>query len=117
MAPMDNLSSEELMAKIAEGDNDSFEILVNRHQTSALNLIYRFVGDRTPVSPPWEVDLLPAFAKDAEAGSRVVRLPVIVFAGLMATSMALSLAADGLVSYVMGRWTARMKPAEILRNM
>jgi RNA polymerase sigma-70 factor (ECF subfamily) len=47
MAPMDNLSSEELMAKIAEGDNDSFEILVNRHQTSILNLIYRFIGDRT----------------------------------------------------------------------
>jgi len=44
---MDNLSSEELMAKIAEGDNDSFEILVNRHQTSVLNLVYRFIGDRT----------------------------------------------------------------------
>ena len=42
-----NLSSEGLMAKIAEGDNDSFEILVNRHQTSVLNLVYRFIGDRT----------------------------------------------------------------------
>ena len=40
-------SSEELMARIAEGDEDAFEILVNRHQTSALNLIYRFIGDRT----------------------------------------------------------------------
>ena len=39
--------SEELMAKIAEGDEDAFEILVNRHQTSVLNLIYRFIGDRT----------------------------------------------------------------------
>jgi RNA polymerase sigma-70 factor (ECF subfamily) len=47
MATMGNLSSEELMAKIAEGDNDSFEILVNRHQTSVLNLVYRFIGDRT----------------------------------------------------------------------
>ena len=51
MTTMDNFSSEELVAKIAEGDNDSFEILVNRHQTSILNLIYRFIGDRTPVSP------------------------------------------------------------------
>jgi len=39
--------SEELMAKIAKGDEDAFEILVNRHQTSILNLVYRFVGDRT----------------------------------------------------------------------
>jgi len=70
-----------------------------------------------PVSTPWEVNLLPAFAKDAEAASRVVRLPVSVSAGLMAISITLSLAAGGLVSYVMGRRTARMKPAEILRNM
>jgi RNA polymerase sigma-70 factor (ECF subfamily) len=41
------LSSEDLMARIANGDNDAFGILVNRHQTSVLNLIYRFIGDRT----------------------------------------------------------------------
>jgi len=41
------LPSEDLMARIAEGDEDAFEILVNRHQTSVLNLIYRFIGDRT----------------------------------------------------------------------
>ena len=35
------------MTRIAEGDDDAFEILVNRHQTSVLNLIYRFIGDRT----------------------------------------------------------------------
>jgi len=35
------------MARIAKGDADAFELLVNRHQTSASNLIYRFVGDRT----------------------------------------------------------------------
>jgi len=45
---MDNqIPSEELMARIAEGDESPFEILVNRHQTSVLNLIYRFIGDRT----------------------------------------------------------------------
>jgi RNA polymerase sigma-70 factor, ECF subfamily len=45
---MDNMpSSEDLMARIAKGDNDAFEILVARHQTSILNLIYRFIGDRT----------------------------------------------------------------------
>ena len=40
-------SSEDLMARIAKGDNDAFEILVSRHQTAVLNLIYRFIGDRT----------------------------------------------------------------------
>src|SRR4030043_2366462 len=41
------IPSEDLMARIAEGDEDAFEILVNRHQVSILNLIYRFIGDRT----------------------------------------------------------------------
>jgi RNA polymerase sigma-70 factor (ECF subfamily) len=40
-------SSEDLMARIAKGDGDAFEILVDRHQASVLNLIYRFIGDRT----------------------------------------------------------------------
>src|SRR3990172_3912925 len=40
-------SSEDLMARIARGDDDAFETLVNRHQTSVLNLVYRFIGDRT----------------------------------------------------------------------
>jgi RNA polymerase sigma-70 factor (ECF subfamily) len=40
-------SSEDLMVRIREGDEDAFEILVTRHQTSVLNLIYRFIGDRT----------------------------------------------------------------------
>ena len=41
------LSSEDLMAKTAGGDESAFETLVNRHQTSVLNLIYRFIGDKT----------------------------------------------------------------------
>ena len=40
-------SSEDLMVKTARGDEIAFEALVLRHQTSVLNLIYRFVGDRT----------------------------------------------------------------------
>jgi RNA polymerase sigma-70 factor, ECF subfamily len=44
---LESLASEDLMAKTAEGDEFAFEILVRRHQTSVLNLIYRYVGDRT----------------------------------------------------------------------
>jgi len=39
--------SEDLMLQIAKGDEHAFEILVERHQASLLNLIYRFIGDRT----------------------------------------------------------------------
>ena len=70
-----------------------------------------------PVSTSWELNLLPAFAKDAEAVSQNVRLPVSISVGLAAMSLALSLTAGGLASYVMGRRTARMKPVDILRQL
>jgi RNA polymerase sigma-70 factor, ECF subfamily len=39
-------SSEDLMARAAEGDEYAFEILVRKHQASVLNLIYRFIGNQ-----------------------------------------------------------------------
>jgi RNA polymerase sigma-70 factor (ECF subfamily) len=38
--------SEDLMARVAQGDKCAFEVLVKRHQGAVLNIIYRFVGDR-----------------------------------------------------------------------
>jgi len=70
-----------------------------------------------PISTPWQVNLMPAFARDAETASQVVRLPISVSASLLAASLALSLIAGGLASYVMGWRTSRMKPAEILRKL
>jgi len=70
-----------------------------------------------PVSTPWELNLLPAFAKETAAAAQTVRLPVSVSAGLTAASLALSLVAGAMASYLMGKRTSRMKPAEILRNM
>jgi len=40
-------SSEDLMIQVAEGDGFAFELLVRRHESPVLNLIYRYVGDRT----------------------------------------------------------------------
>ena len=71
-----------------------------------------------PVSTPWEINLVPAFAKDTETAAAVaVRLPVSVSAGLTAAALALSLFAGALASYFMGRRTSRMKPVDILRKL
>jgi ABC-type antimicrobial peptide transport system permease subunit len=70
-----------------------------------------------PVSTSWELNLLPAFAKDAETAAKNVRLPVSISGGLAAISLALSLAAGAMASYFMGKRTSRMKPAEILRQL
>jgi putative ABC transport system permease protein len=70
-----------------------------------------------PVVTPWEINLMPAFAKDAGAASATVRLPVSISAGLTAVALALSVIAGGLASYFMARRTARMKPADILRRL
>jgi putative ABC transport system permease protein len=70
-----------------------------------------------PVMTPWQVNLTPAFAKDAATTISSVRLPVGISAGLVAWALALSLVAGGLASFFMGRRTSRMKPADILRRL
>jgi RNA polymerase sigma-70 factor (ECF subfamily) len=44
--PDEGTLSEDLMARVAKGDNYAFEALVKRHQRTVLNLIYRFIGYR-----------------------------------------------------------------------
>jgi putative ABC transport system permease protein len=70
-----------------------------------------------PVSTPWEVNLLPAFAKNAAAAPQSVQLPVSMSAGLGATALALSLGVGVLASLVLGRRVSRMEPAKVLRQM
>jgi putative ABC transport system permease protein len=70
-----------------------------------------------PVSTPWEMNLVPAFAKTAEVATQSVRLPVSVSAGLSAVSLLLALSAGGLASLAMGKRAARVTPAEILRQL
>jgi len=59
-----------------------------------------------PISTPWELNLMPAFAKNAEAVAQSVRLPVSISFGLSAVSILLSLTAGGLASYAMGKRAA-----------
>ena len=40
------VEDEQLMMRAAKGDMDAFEELVERHQQTALNVAYRFLGDR-----------------------------------------------------------------------
>jgi putative ABC transport system permease protein len=70
-----------------------------------------------PISTPWEINLLPALARNAESTSSAVRLPVSISLGLTASALALSLLAGALASYFMGRRTSRMKPVDILRRL
>jgi putative ABC transport system permease protein len=71
-----------------------------------------------PVTTPWEINLLPALAKHAQgAAATAVRLPVSLSLSLTAAALALSLFTGTLASYFMGRRTARMKPADILRKL
>jgi putative ABC transport system permease protein len=71
-----------------------------------------------PVATPWEINLLPAFAKGTEtAASTAVRLPVSISAGLTGTALLLSLVAGAMASFFMARRTSRMKPADILRRL
>jgi len=39
--------SEDLMVAVASGDTFAFEILVRRHRNMVLNIVYRFIGNRT----------------------------------------------------------------------
>ncbi|MBW1775631.1 MAG: ABC transporter permease [Deltaproteobacteria bacterium] len=73
-----------------------------------------FLSISIPV--PWDLNPLPAMAK-AEAATHAVRLPVSVSFGLAAFSMALSLIVGCVTGYVLGRRTATMKPADILRQL
>ena len=70
-----------------------------------------------PVSTPWELNLTPAFARDAATTVKTIRLPVSFSAALTAAALALSLLAGGLASFFMGRRISKMKPADILRRL
>jgi putative ABC transport system permease protein len=71
-----------------------------------------------PAATPWQINLLPAFAKSAESTAQpAIRLPVSLSTGLIAAALAISLITGVLASYFMGKRTVKMKPADILRKL
>jgi ABC-type antimicrobial peptide transport system permease subunit len=80
-----------------------------------ISFLLGFLSITIPV--PWELNPVPAMAKQAQAATRVVRLPVSVSLSLAATAMGLSVIIGCAISYVTGRRTSKMKPVDILRQL
>jgi len=66
---------------------------------------------------PWELNPVPAMAKQAQAASQVVRLPVSVSLSLAVTAMGLSVIIGCVIGYLTARRTSKMKPVDILRQL
>jgi len=80
-----------------------------------ISFLLGFLSITIPV--PWELNPVPAMAKQAQAVSQVVRLPVSVSLSLAATAMGLSVIIGCVIAYVTGRRTSKMKPVDILRQL
>jgi putative ABC transport system permease protein len=81
-------------------------------------LISYFLGFFSIAIPlPWGLNPLPALARQTALATRTVRLPVSVSFELAAISMVLALVVGCVSGYLLGRRTARMKPADILRQL
>jgi ABC-type antimicrobial peptide transport system permease subunit len=71
-----------------------------------------------PASTPWQVNLMPAFAKEVQgAAASSVRLPVSVSVEMIFVALAVSVITGILASLLMARRTAGIKPLEILRKL
>jgi len=70
-----------------------------------------------PATTPWQLNLMPASAKAEVAASTASLLPVSISAGLISAALAISIFTGMLASYLMGRRTAVMKPADVLRRL
>ncbi len=80
-----------------------------------ISFLLGFLSITIPV--PWELNPVPAMAKQAQAASQVVRLPVSVSLSLAVKAMGLSVIIGCIIGFVTGRRTSKMKPADILRHL
>ena len=80
-----------------------------------ISFLLGFLSITIPI--PWELNPVPAMAKQAQEITQVVRLPVSVSLSLAAAAMGLSVIIGCVIGYVTGRRTSRMKPVDILRQL
>jgi putative ABC transport system permease protein len=80
----------------------------------AISILLGFLSVSLPV--PWELNPLPAMARQTQAASQVVRLPVSVSPSLAASALALSVVTGGIAAYLMSRRASGMKPMDCLRQ-
>lgn len=69
------------------------------------------------ISVPWELNPVPAMAKQVQEASQVVMLPVSVSWYLAATAIGLSMAIGYAIGFMTGRRASKMKPVDILRQL
>jgi putative ABC transport system permease protein len=71
-----------------------------------------------PASTPWQVNLMPALAKNTQSAiATSVQLPVCVSVELITAALVISIITGILASLFIARRTSGMKPMEILRKL
>jgi putative ABC transport system permease protein len=80
-----------------------------------ISFLLGFLSITIPV--PWELNPVPAMAKQAQAASQVVRLPVSVSLPLAATALGISVIIGCAIGYLTAQRTSKMKPVDILRQI
>lgn len=81
----------------------------------AISILLGFLSISIPI--PWELNPVPAMARQTQAASQVVRLPVSVSLSLAATAMGLSVVTGFVAAYLLSWRAAKMKPADSLRQL
>ena len=69
------------------------------------------------IPTPWELNPVPAMAKQVQAASQVVQLPVSMSLSLAVIAVGLSVIIGCFFGYMLGRRTGKIKPADILRQL
>jgi len=80
-----------------------------------ISYLLSFISITIPI--PWELNPVPAMAKQVQATSQVVQLPVSMSLSLAMIAVSLSVIIGCLFGYMLGRRTGRIKPADILRQL
>jgi putative ABC transport system permease protein len=80
-----------------------------------ISYLLSFISITIPI--PWELNPVPAMAKQVQAASQVVQLPVSMSLLLAMIAVSLSVIIGCLFGYMLGRRTGKIKPADILRQL